>query len=366
VNDVPVGRRNLFADRRRAMLGIAGVAIALLMVLALDAVFAGAMQQVTRYVDTSGADVVVSQRGVRTMHMSSSWIPAATVDRVRAIPGVRWAEPILYDSGTVISGRARELTYLIGYVSGRRGGPVSLVGGRQPGRGQIVLDDDAASRLGVSVGDHVDTLGRTWVVSGLTTGMTNIVNSVSYVPLADFAAARDVAGTISYVLVGTAQDADAIARDIANSTGLTVQTRQSFSDQERSGIKGMSAELMQIMTFAALVVGLAVVGLTLYAATLARLHEIGVMKALGSRTIRLTRLVVGQASWTVASALALAVVLELLLGFVLNRTKSTFPLVLEPGSVVRVALGAAVLAAIGALAPLRRVARVDPASVFRR
>jgi putative ABC transport system permease protein len=366
VSGVPVGRRNLFSDRRRAFLGIGGVAVALLMVLALDAVFAGAMRDVTRFVDTSGGDVVVSQRGVRTMHMSSSWIPAASVEAVRRVPGVGWADPILYDSGALIAGPARELTYVIGYVPGQRGGPISFVDGREPGPGQIVLDDEAASRLGVTVGDDVVTLGRPWVVSGLTSGMTNIVNTVSYVRLQDFAAARGIVGTVSYVLVGSTGAPELVAGRIADALDLTAQTEKAFAGEERAGIRDMSAELMQIMSAAALVVGLAVVGLTLYAATLARLREIGVMKALGGRSGRLARLVLMQAVWTVGSAFVLAVVLVLALVVILGRTGGTFPLVLEAGSLVRVALGALVLAALGALAPIGRVARVDPATVFRR
>jgi putative ABC transport system permease protein len=75
---VPIGRRNLFSDRRRAVLGIAGVGVALLMVLMLAAIVNGAMRQVTRYIDTSPADVFVAQRGVTNMHMASSAVPWRT------------------------------------------------------------------------------------------------------------------------------------------------------------------------------------------------------------------------------------------------------------------------------------------------
>ena len=84
---VPIGRRNLFADRRRALLGVAGLASALLLVLALDGIFAGAMRGVTRYIDTSPADVFVAQQGVRNMHMASSFVPLDALDDIRALPG---------------------------------------------------------------------------------------------------------------------------------------------------------------------------------------------------------------------------------------------------------------------------------------
>lgn len=98
---VPIARRSLFAERRRAILGIAGVAVALLLVLALDGIFAGATQKPTRYIDTSPAQVFVSQRDVRTMHMSSSTLPLSAVQTIQRLPGVEWAEPILHLSSSL-------------------------------------------------------------------------------------------------------------------------------------------------------------------------------------------------------------------------------------------------------------------------
>ena len=106
----PVGRRVLFADRRRGALTVAGVAAALLLVLVLDAVFAGALARVTYYIRTSPADVFVSQAGVRTMHMSASALPPDTANRAAAVPGVAWVAPIGYTSGAVGGPTGRQLT----------------------------------------------------------------------------------------------------------------------------------------------------------------------------------------------------------------------------------------------------------------
>ncbi len=366
VSRVAVGRRNLFSERRRAILGIVGVAIALLMAIALDGIFAGAMRDVSRYIDSSGADLFVSQRGVRTMHMSSSSIPLTAVDEIRALPGVRWADPILYDTGALVSSGGRELTYLIGYRPGAHGGPVSLVAGSEPGPGEMVLDERAAETLGVRVGARVQILDRAWRVSGLTSGMTNIVNSVSYVPFEDFARARGLDSIASYVLVGTGAPTEAMVGRIQAATDLTAQDREAFSAEERQGVRDMSTEIMQIMTLAAFLIGLAVIALTLYAATLSRLREIGVMKALGASPRRLAGVVVAQAGWTVGTALGVSVVVALGLGWVLDRTAATLPLVVQAASVVRAAIAGMLLGAIGAIVPLIKVMRVDPAAVFRR
>ena len=43
---ISLARKNLFQDRRRASLAVTGVAASLLLVLVLEGIFAGAMQQV--------------------------------------------------------------------------------------------------------------------------------------------------------------------------------------------------------------------------------------------------------------------------------------------------------------------------------
>jgi putative ABC transport system permease protein len=363
---VPVGRRNLFSDPRRAVLGIAGAGVALLLVLLLGAIVSGAMRQVTRYIDTSPADVFVAQRGVTNMHMASSVVPLTDVARIRALQGVTWADPILYLPDALATPTGRQVAYVVGYVPGGRGGPASLVRGGPPGAGQVVVDQQAAGSLGLTLGDSVRLLGRTWRISGLTTGLTNLANTVAFARFGDLAAARGLKGIASYVLAGTRGDPTQVARRIASATGLSALPRAAFSAQERTLVRDMSAELLQIMNLAGYLIGLAVIGLTLYAATLSRLREVGVMKALGATPWRLAGVVLSQALWTVGAAVAAAVALTLALAAVLARTGGNVPVGLELGSVARVAAGALALAGLGAVAPLVKVWRVDPATVFRR
>ena len=199
---VPLARRSLFADRRRAALATVGVAAALSLVLLFDGLFAGALRQATAYQRGWQADLVVSQQGVRTMHMSASALPPATVASARAVPGVLWAEPIRYTSAVVHAGLAEQFAYVIGYDTATgRGGPRHLVAGRPPTAGEAVIDHLGAGRLHIAVGRTITVLGRSWVVSGLSSGGTSIVNTTVFVTNDDFAAQRGPA--VSYILVGT-------------------------------------------------------------------------------------------------------------------------------------------------------------------
>jgi putative ABC transport system permease protein len=364
---VPVGRRLLLSERRRAILGTAGVSVALLLILVLNGIVDGAMERVTHYIDTSPAGVFVAQSGVSNMHMASSTLPLSNLDRIRATSGVVWAEPILYETDSLVaSADQRLMSYVIGYEPGRPGGPPGSVRGATPGPGEIVLDGQAAKDVGVGIGDRVNILGRSWRVSGLTDQLTNIASTISFVRFDDFAGARSLPPIASFVLVGTSGSAQAVAERIAAETGLTALTTSRFAASERRLVRDMAAQIMQIMTLAAFVIGVAVIGLLLYAGTLSRLREVGVMKALGAGMRRLVAHVLSQAAWTVGVAFMLAVVIAELLGLALGALGSNVTLVLTRSSVVEAGLGGVVLGAAGALAPVVRMARVDPATVFRR
>ncbi len=64
----------------------------------------------------------------------------------------------------------------------------------------------------------------------------------------------------------------------------TVQTRDQFAHEEATLVRDMSADLMQIMSIIGLLIALAVIALTLFTLTLAKLREHAVVKALGGRT----------------------------------------------------------------------------------
>ena len=228
-----------------------------------------------------------------------------------------------------------------------------------------MLDAGAADKLGVDMGDEVSAMGRPWTVSGLTEGMTNITNTISYMRFADFANAREMQRTISYILVSTS-DPQTISTSITHQTGLEALTNEEFSGQERRIVQDMSADIMRIMTVSGLLIGLTVVVLVLYSATLSRLRDIGLMKAIGASNQRVAGLVLVQAAWTVVPALALALLTTLGLSVVMSGIGAGIPMWLSPAAVARVGAIALLLGAAGAIAPLSRVVRVEPTSVFRR
>ena len=363
--------RNLFQTKVRLVMSTGGLALALLLVLALDAVLTGIETQVSAYIDRSGADVWVAQKGVRNMHMASSTLSAATIDRVRAVNGVASVTPILLQLGTVAAGGDSHIVYVIGLPPRpAAGAPWRVVAGTGlPGVGETVIDRNVAEASGIRLGSSVSILGQRFRVVGLTEGTLNIVNSVAFISMADFAAIRGASDSVSYLLVKTAsgQSPDEVAAAIESELGdVTALSRSAFSAQEREVIAGMTTDIVAIMNVVGLLIGLAVMALTVYTATLARRAEYGVLKAVGARNHDLYVVVVLQAAIGLALGLTASVVLTWLLSLAIPVVKPSIVLELSIGSIAKVGSMALVIAAAAAILPVMQMARLDPSAVFRR
>jgi putative ABC transport system permease protein len=364
---VPVGRRFGFVDRRRAALTVLGVAASLLLVLVLGGIFAGAIDRVTHYIRTSPAEVFVSQAGVRTMHMSASVLPADTAAQVAAVPGVAWTSSIGFASGSLAGPQGRQLTYLIGYDTATgRGGPTRLSAGRAPATGEAVLDERAADQLGISLGSGFTVLGARVTAVGFSSGGSSITNTTVFVDEAEFASIRGPQP--AYMLVGTTVGADPIT--VANRVqqavpGVTAQTRQQFADSEARVVTDMSADLLKLMSSIGLLIALAVIALGLMTATLNRLRDFAVLKALGACTRRLAGAVAVQVAWTVLLGVTIATVAALVLAQALPLAAPTVDIVITPAAVARLTGLTVLVGLVAGLWPLRRIAAVDAATAFR-
>ncbi len=364
---VPLARRQLLLRPGRTLAGLAGIAAAFLLVLALEAIFAGMEARLTAYIDRSGADVIVAQSGVDTMHMTQSALPEEAVTAIASVSGVEEAKPILYVPATIERGGKRGIVYLIGDDSG--GAPLTPVAGRRPRSGEILLDRALARRLGAQVGSTVRSFGRSFRVSGEVEGLASIVSSVAFVRRDELAHLLESPGVVSYVLVrarrgvSAAELAARIQREVPS---VTASTRGSFARSERRVVGDMTTDIVRAMILVGFVIGVAVAGLVAYSATLSQLRDYAVLRALGVRARRALALAFVQIGALVAGGFALACAVAWLLGLLLPRLSPTLVLVLRPADVAQ-ALAVAGAVALGAAAfPALRVARVDPASVFRR
>ena len=362
--------RNLFQNKVRLLISVGGVALALLLILALDAIFTGVESRVTAYINNSGADVWVSQEDVFNMHMASSSLPDSVARKVKIIPGVESVSPILYLTNNVIAGDERNLAYIIGLPErATLGIPWNVASGRAlPRKGEAIIDGNVAEKSGIGLGDTVEILGEDFKVVGLTRETSSLTNSIAFISMKDFENIRNNYGTFSFLLVRVreGQSPGAVAQQImARVRDVTAQPRIQFASQERKVIKDMSTDVITIMNLIGFLIGLAVMALTVYTSTLSRRREYGMLKALGAQNKDLYLTVLAQAILSVILGFLFGLAITLLLTVAVRFMGINLVLEVSSFSLFKVGSLSILIAAISAVIPIRQISGLDPAMVFR-
>jgi putative ABC transport system permease protein len=362
--------RNLFQNKIRLVISVGGVALALLLILSLDAIFSGVEKRTTAYIDNSGADIWVSQDDVFNMHMASSSLRDSVARKVKTVEGVASVSPIMYLTNNVVAGDERNLAYIIGLPENTKlGRPWKLLVGRDlPEEGQVVMDRSVAEKSGIGLGDEIEILGEEFEVIGLSEETSSLTNSIAFISSKDFENMRQSYDTFSFLLVkvrnGESPDVvtDRIEQKVKD---VTAQTRTQFAGQERKVIKDMSTDVITIMNLIGFLIGLAVMALTVYTSTLSRRREYGMLKALGAHNKDLYVNVLAQAIISVILGFFFGLFITVLLTLALPLTPVNLTLEISFTSLLKVGGFSLIIAAISAVIPIRQIAGLDPAMVFR-
>lgn len=363
--------RNLFQGAVRVVISTGGLAMALLLILALDAASAGAQSQMTAYIDHSAADLWVSQKGVKSLHVTHSAVPTRDIDMVRGVGGVSSVTPLVFAQARVDVGKDRTEADVVGLpADGAAGGPWRMHEGRaHPARGEAVIDESIANAAGVHLGDVAILGGRALRIVGIARGTATPISSVVFVSIEDLSELRGLEGTVSYLLVRTASGAkpETVALQIEDAVdGVTVQTRADIAGHDRQLVTDTGTAVLQFANVTGLLVGIGVMALSVYIATLSRRTEYGVLKAIGGRTRDLAAVVLWQTTVGVVLGLGLAIALTLLLSIGAPLIRANLALVVTVGSVAKVLLIGLGVSLVAALVPIAQLSRLDPAAVFRR
>ena len=130
-------------------------------------------------------------------------------------------------------------------------------------------------------------------------------------------------------------------------------------------VKDMSTDVITIMNLIGFLIGLAVMALTVYTSTLSRRREYGMLKALGARNRDLYGTVLAQAILSVILGFLFGLVLTLLLARLVPILGANLLLEISLLSLLKVSGVSLVIAGISAMIPVRQIAGLDPAMVFR-
>lgn len=370
----------LTGDRQKFYGLIFGIAFSTLLITQQLTIFLNLLERGASGVyNIPSADVWVMDQASRTIDVAYP-LPSTALDRVRSVPGMKWAVPHLRATASVRTEAGDlEAVAVVGVDDATLIGlPPRMSHGSgvvlsQPDT--VIIDDVGTSRMFQNrqspLGERLELNDQRAVIRGITDAFPNFTNQVtlytrysqalSYVP--------GTRNRLSFVLVGAAAgiSPEALAMRITKNTGLRARTRDQFADDaityiiENTGIP-LNFGITVLLGF---VIGVAIVGLTFSLFIRDNIKQFGALKAIGVSNSKIRWMVSAQAGLVglVGYSLGLAGTVVFVWAFSSNPTFKGFYI---PWQIPLISLAAValILALTGRLA-LRRVMNTEPAAVFR-
>jgi putative ABC transport system permease protein len=359
--------RNLMRRWVRTVLTAAGVAIGVALIVALLSIAAGVRRTAADLIHVGRADFGVFQQGASDL--TRSLLPARLEKGLRSTPGVTDVAPIFFrvsrvanrDAFLVFGLRRKDFAY-------RR---FVIVAGRRARGGEALLGDLAAKSLHLRPGDLLRVEKKRYRIAGLYHSGNHFEDIGAVLPLRTVQRLAHRSGEVT--TYGITIQLGRRPKDVARAVELRFPGVTAVTEPGQVVKVDTSSRLIidagWIFSLLALIVGGIGVTNTMAMSVFERIHEIGIMRAVGWTGRRIATLILGEAVGI--GLLALGVGLAAGYGaaelFVRRGNLSQLaspdftPAVFAWG--LAFALGVAV---IGALYPAWRAVRLTPIEALRR
>ncbi len=373
-----VALKMLFGDRAKYLMLLAGLTFSTMLIVQQGSIFWGLMTWSMSGITNVNAPIWITDPNINQVEEIKPLADTA-VTRVRSVPGVKWAVP-LYKG--VQRARLRDGNFeqiaLVGIdPSTLIGRPQTVLEGRIENLRApetIAIDQLGVERLGGPKNIH---LGATFEINDHRARIVAIVKtqkSFQNFPFVYTTYERALTITpperrkLSYVLAAPMEglSAEAVAKRIREETRLGAYSDEDFGWKtigwilKHTGI-GVNFGTTVLLGF---IVGMAIAGQTFYLFTVENLQQFGALKAIGASTGMLARMILLQSFTVGVIGYGVGIGLATLFGLTVASGgrlpfKETWPLLAG----VFVAL--MVISSLSSVISIRKLAKLEPAVVFR-
>lgn len=368
---VSIAARDLRSGRGRLAASVAGVAFSVLLVLFVLGFYNGFLTGASSFVTDAGADVWVLEEDA--VDPSVSTLQDATGTKVKSVAGVESVTPffIRFVSAEVGGEGGRKEDMLVVGFDTRTGigGPRKmLLGDAQLERQEVVVNRPFFDENGLALGDRVHFADRDWKIVGVADTGALAFAGYAYADTTVLQDAFDAGSAVNGFLVMTQPDkdplrvAEAIEQRVESVSAYETKT---YSAQYSETVRAVFVPILLAIFVIGSGVGLAVVTITTWSSVNERASEFGVLKAIGAGNRTLYAAVLTTSAVSAGSGFLVALPVYLVITFWMEASNARIVLVTDWSDVSFVAFAVLALAAVASWMPVRRVARIDPADVFR-
>lgn len=355
--------RTLRSQPLRLVLTIGGVALCIVLMLFLLAVYRGVADGSVEYIRRNPADLWVLQDNATNILRGSSLISADQINAIARAPGVQTAAPVLFLLSTIRKGDKVKTIFLTGFEPDKGlGGPPLLVRGRGPrADDEIVLDRSFALKFGFEVGEEVDLQGRRLRIVGISRGTNAFVIQYAFVTLRFARRLIGFPGLATCVLVkvepgaGTGPAREEICEVLA---GLMAYDQETFLANNVREMRSGFLPLLYTVAVIGAVVLTAILSLLLSVNILERRKDFAILKTLGSPIAFLWGMVIKQALLIASVSCAAALILFFPLVRIIERVSPEVTTISTAGQIGGVAGAVLLMSLASSLVAIRRLRRI--------
>ncbi len=359
--------KNPFRRKNSAILAIVGIAIGIIVIVALGGITDGLVNTFEDTIHAGGADFSISGKETGDSAYGTNTIDANWTDKIANVSGVEEAYPIYV---VLTSVGDDYMNTLIGIdPEGTALADISMKEGRimKDNASEAILGEIYAEDNNYKVGDTIKIDGEEFDIVGIyETGDSNMAGGV-FTSISKVGDLMDDGDSISniYVKVKKGEDPQTVADRIDEKYGDDIATITSVMEMEQmaSMLNMLQASTWAISLLAIVVGGLGIIN-TMLMSVFERTREIGVLKAVGWSDRKILTMIVGESLVITIVSAIIGSVIGFLACTLLGPQMGIDPL-FTPKIFIQAFAIAIVVGIIGGLYPAIKAVKLPPTEALR-
>ncbi len=367
--------RNLIHDRTRLAVTLAGILFAVVLIAVQLGLYLGARQMITGMVDHSNGDIWITGLNAESFEQAATLTGKERFTAL-ATPGVDTVKPLVASFAEWKKPKGGVINVVV--VGAEPGSgtlePWNVAEGAisELGLDGVIVDKSYLLSLGITgTGASAEIENQRVRVVGLTDGIRSFTTS-PYV-FASLSKARGFLGmsseqsTFLLVKLKPGADLEQTRADLANRLGsVSVLTKDQFLRRNLNyWLFGTGAGIALLGGAAlGLLVGTVIVAQTLYSSTKDHLGEFATLRALGSSSAYIHKVILSQAAFSAFFGYLLGMTVALIIVHFSGQT--ALPILITPKLAAGLGVLTLMMCAISAISSIVQVTKLDPAMVFSR